>query len=98
MAVTTSDCKKAIVAWIKSHPGHVSSQFDPPESEVPALDEKNWKRESKRKCSTIDSLANPKLQPGMYERSFDCRPYDDQLRAYTYDDGNRIVYLVVQGE
>ena len=98
MSVKSADCKKAIVDWIKAHPGHVSSQFNPPEPEIDALKEKNWKRENKRICTDLDVMVNPKLKVGMVERMFDCRPYDDQLRAYTYDDGEKIIYLVVQGE
>jgi hypothetical protein len=100
MAVTTVDCKKAITDWVKSHPGHVSRQFDPPESEADAQLERNWKRMWKRRCDKRDIWANSELnlKAGMWERGFDCRPYDDQLRAYTYDDGERIVCVVVQGE
>lgn len=98
MAITSNDCKKAIVNWIKSHPGHVSKQFDPPEQEISAQDEKNWKRMYRRKCTHVDTMVNPILKLGMWERAFDCKPYDDQLRAYTYDDENKIVYIVVQGE
>lgn len=35
---------------------------------------------------------------GLTKRSFDCRPYDSQLRAYVYDDGEKIVKINVQGE
>lgn len=90
MSIKTADCKKAIVNWIKAHPGHVSKQFDPPEQEGPAQLEKNWKRIYKQR-------ANHPFN-NCYERGFDCVPYDDQLRAYTIDDGEKIIHIIVQGE
>lgn len=100
MVITTAECKKAIVDWVKLHPGYVSKQFDPPESEADARLEKNWKRIWKQKCNERMVLANSRLnlKIGMWERGFDCKPYDDQLRAYTYDDGEQIIHIVVQGE
>lgn len=47
----------------------------------------------------IDALfAQHKSKAGLTERSFNCNPYDDQLRAYVYDDGTQIVDIRVQGE
>ena len=91
MAITTNDCKKAIVNWIKLNPGYVSKQFIPPEQEIDAQKEKNWKRMSKRKCKYGQ-------QRGLIERAFNCVPYDDQLRAYTYDDDNSILKVIIQGQ
>jgi len=35
---------------------------------------------------------------GFTERGFDCTPYGDQLRAYTLDDGNKILSVDIVGE
>ena len=32
------------------------------------------------------------------ERIFDCEPYDDQLRAYVYDNGKVITAIMIVGE
>ena len=97
--ITTADCKKAIVDYILAHPGLVYAQFvrepgDPIPSvfEQPAQVEKNWKRFSKQ----IDTF----MFKGMTERGFECRSYGDgdELRAYTYDDGQNIVHITVAGE
>jgi hypothetical protein len=90
MTIHTNDCKKAIVTWIKANPGHVARQFYQPGDvksfEHDATLEKNWKRETKEKDGNLTV------------REFDCRPYDDQLRATVWDDGNKIVRLVISGE
>jgi len=86
MAIRSKACKKAIVRWIIQNPGHVASQFHPPKSETSAQLEKNWKRMYKTK------------EGNLYIRAFNCEPYNDQLRAYTYDDGCTILKIEVQGE
>ena len=102
MKVTTADCKRAIVEWVKQHPGHVRDQFvypeghpyyDPDEdgdgesfSEEAATIERNWKRMSKERYGSETV------------RGFDCDPYEAQLRAYVTDDGTRITSITVQGE
>ena len=84
--VTTAECKQAIVAFVKANPGLISQQFVDPIDESPAQDVKNWKRMYKER------------EDGFNQRAFDCRPYDDQLRAYTRDDGDKITSVIVQGE
>ena len=80
--------KKIIVEWVAAHPGCVSSQFDGGIDEAPALLEKNWKRMSRKRDEKF------------IVRSFDCRPYDDQLRAYviTNDADETVISVVIQGE
>lgn len=92
MAISSTDCKDAIINFVNQNPGYVAKQFgddieDISEFEAPAKEVSNWKRVLKEKT--------PK---GLTERMFDCRPYGDQLRGYTYDDGNKIVKVKVQGE
>lgn len=48
---------------------------------------KNWKRMTKEKLYNGDIL-----------RCFDCRPFDDQLRAYVTERNGEIVEVGVQGE
>lgn len=91
--IKTADCKQAIVDYLKKNPGHVAKQFGPSddgktdtEFEAPALDAANW----------MHMPEDDDISKG--ERGFDCEPYDDQLRAYTKDDGTKIVAVVVQGE
>lgn len=89
--ITTADCKSAIAEWCKAHAEHVSRQFvDPLTSDEQALAEKasNWARIEKSR--TKDGI----------QREFDCRPFDDQLRAIvlTNHDDTKIISLVIQGE
>jgi hypothetical protein len=93
MTISSDDCKKAIVDWVKARPGHVAKQFCDIDRnaiqafEAPSLLEKNWKRMSKFTDGN-----------GITERIFDCRPYDDQLRGYVYDNGATILSVDVHGE
>ncbi len=90
--ITSDDCKTAIVEWVKDHPGCILELFgddveDKNTFEEPALQEKNWKRISKEK-----DLSG-------YVRVFDCKPYDDQVRAYVYEDKRNFIYdICVVGE
>ena len=97
--ITSADCKRAIVEWVREHPGHVSDQFvledglgeDEdgvviPFTEEHAMVEGNWKRMSKE------------TYRGQTVRGFDCLPYDAQLRAYVTEDGTRITNVTVTGE
>jgi hypothetical protein len=57
---------------------------------------KNWKRIEKEKAHGPFSWGDP---PGAkWRRGFDCRPFDDQLRAYVWDDGNQIIKVQIMGE
>jgi len=88
--ISTADCKQAIVAWLQARPGHVQQQFTDPIDEAPSLVVGNWKRIVKEFATW-----GP---PAKWMRTFDCRPYDDQLRAYVWDDGQQIVGVEVLGE
>lgn len=62
-----------------------------------AGDEKQWKR------IVIEKLDPQKTSwgtpPGsICRRVFDCRPFEDQLRATTYDDGNNVLLVEIEGE
>lgn len=82
--------RKLIVKEIKAHPGHVSKQFDPPVDETPATVEKNWKSRGKNKYDIFG--------PGAVVWTFDCEPYDDQLRAEVLMRNGIPVGVTVQGE
>lgn len=90
MKITTQHCKEAIVKFILDNPGYVSDQFDPPESEEPAKLVSNWKRYNK--------IIEYRKGKAITVRSFDCKPYDDQLRATVYADEDQILDVYVQGE
>lgn len=92
--ISSNDCKAAIVAYLKTKPGYVAAQFvdAPTKEDIAAFEsyahlEKNWKRFEKEN-----------QKDGLIRRGFDCKPFDDQLRAYTWDDGNKILKISVEGE
>lgn len=88
--VTTADCVKAIVDLAKKDGANLFYKaFEEPAS---AEDLKNitnpkvWKRITK----TTDG--------DVIERTFDCRPYEDQLRAVVQEKAGVIISVVIQGE
>jgi hypothetical protein len=97
MSISTADCKQAIVDFIRLNPGHVSSQFcdvapnDISTFEAQATKTNNWKRFEKERVTHGQFK-------GMTRRGFNCNPYDDQLRAYVWDDGNTILRISIEGE
>lgn len=86
--IGTDECKKLIVDLIKVNPGMVAKEFtgDGKQEEMLASIEKNWVRTGKRK----DGKNNV--------RDFDCKPLDDQLRAYVTDNGTNVIRVEIQGE
>lgn len=88
--ITTKDCKDAIIKFVLNNPGHVARQFSPAENEDPAKKVSNWKRISK----SVEKRNNGNV----YVREFDCVPYDDQLRATVWDDGEQILRVFIEGE
>lgn len=99
--ITTELCKQAIIDYVAAHPGHVEAQFGSPSLGEPAFDEapakkaSNWKRESKRMLSAYEQKEVPGAKT---VRTFNCKHYDDQLRAYVYDDGLKIVHIEIIGK
>lgn len=89
------DCKIAIVEYVKAHPGCIKSQFTEPDAidESLALHTKVWKRFEKQ---TDDWYEWDQLTT---RRGFRCSAYGDgdELCAYTFDDGNTILRILVQG-
>ena len=89
--MSTELCKTAIVDFLKQRPGHVAAQFVDTEGksveefESDALQPKNWRRMSK-------------TGSGQVIREFDCKPYDDQLRARVVTDQDQITLVEVFGE
>jgi len=107
--IRTEDCKRAIVKWVAEHAGHVAHEFDGgddtfgPDFEAPAREEKNWKRIEKARRGDPRAgrgwdAPTPNERVVTTCRAFDCRPYEDQLRAYVWDDGATILAVEVQGE
>jgi hypothetical protein len=91
MKITSDMCKAAIVAKAAENPDYIRSLFvlQPGEQfDISSCTKvKNWERMSKEMNDW-----------GFTERGFDCTPYDDQLRAYTLDDGNKILSVEIVGE
>jgi hypothetical protein len=59
----------------------------------------NWKREEKTMVPSVNQVygfANEKNIITL--RTFDCRPFDDQLRAYVWDNGTDILKVKISGE
>lgn len=72
--------------------------------ELPAQKVKSWKRCEKRKIGTVEA-ASHRVPVGTIARMFECssgdeaqNTYEDQLRAYTYDDGQKIIKVEIAGE
>lgn len=104
--IKTEDCKQAIVEFVNNNPGHVSKQFcdieDQVEFEKPARKTASWKRQLKQKVRT---QTIPSVPVGSIKRMYECSAteeaeelYEDMLRAYTYDDGEKILHIEVVGE
>jgi hypothetical protein len=106
--ITTQECKEAIVEWVKTHRGHVSTLFGGQNGyvtdnncnmisyddfEVLPSNPKNWKRIIKRKPNNIESK-----QGITCVREFDCLPFDDQLRAIITSDEQRIISVIIEGQ
>lgn len=89
MKISTQQCKEAIIQFVLDNPGHVSKQFIPMENEEPAKKISNWKRISKTIGKHNDKV--------VCVREFDCAPYDDQLRATTWDNGEQILDILIEG-
>lgn len=92
MSITTEDCREAIVEAVRRDAPVLRRQFAPrltDEQWSAALDPKNWKRESKRKGDS---------GPGTWEREFDCRPFDSQLRATVQSTDEHIYRVMITAE
>jgi len=87
MSISTAICKAEITKIVINNPSIVTDQFDAGESADPAKLTKNWKR-----------IEKGKMDNGNTERIFDCTPYNDQLRAYVIDDGEKILEISIVGE
>lgn len=92
MKYSTDILKIAIAAFCSMHLDSIQNEFD----EQLTRDQlesmclvKNWKRMSKSKN-----------KDGTIERGFNCKPFEDQLRAYvkTTNNDDKILAIIVQGE
>lgn len=97
MKITTQICKFAITRKCQEKVDFIKKEFEPEltDEEVKVtFDDNNWRRLSKSKDSY--------MIPGrtIIERLFDCRPFDDQLRAYVYTDESdqHILTIDIHGE
>jgi len=95
--VNSADIKKKIVDCVLQNRAGVDAQFEgagnAPSSAASV--ERNWKRISKAKVGKFTRFPEDSV-----ERVFDCKPLEDQLRAYVITDAtdDQILSLVVQGE
>ena len=91
----TADLKPLIVAHVNENLDNLSSDLRWPLEELEEMKVLgNWKREGKEKTSQYDR------HPGCWERIFDCRPYDSQIRAYVITDitDTEVLRVTVVGE
>ena len=86
--ITTAQCKEQISKWCQQNEDFVCNEFSPKLTHSQFLlstKEANWKRMSKTKNGNE------------IERVFDCKPFDDQLRAYVVELNGKVT-IQVQGE
>ena len=89
MLISEDDCKEAIVALASKQRQKLARDWLPPLSEediAKAIDVSNWE------------IRDTELEDSITTRTFNCEPFDDQMRGYTYDDGEKIYLVEVQGE
>ena len=87
--MNSADCKQMIVDYCLVHKDHIKNQFDPPLLDAEwrkTLSITNWKRITKE----TNGLE--------VTRCFDCKPFDDQLRATIVTAGNTVISVNVEGE
>jgi hypothetical protein len=87
MKLTTDICKGLIVKKVKLYIDKIGNEFVPPLNRnelMPACEVKCWKRMYKEH------------QDHTWTRAFDCKPYDDQLRAYVVSDDTDTEVLKVE--
>jgi hypothetical protein len=92
MKIDSAACKEAIASYCKVFADRVAREFSPPLGSADvaqAFKPGNWKR-----------ICRERSESGGVVRIFDCRPFDDQLRAYVEASpaGDSIVGITVQGE
>jgi len=86
--MNTAECKELIVKWCQKNEDFICEQFSPRLTHSQFLlstKEANWKRIIKTKDGND------------IERVFDCKPFDDQLRAYVVELNGKVT-IQVQGE
>ncbi len=89
MPINTEQCKRAIVAHCIKNAPKIAAQF------VPLLkDDDMEKTYVEANWSRIEKYA----EFGIMVREFDCKPFDDQLRATVRSTGDVILNVTVQGE
>lgn len=90
--VNSEECKKRIYLTALTDWDRISKLFDPPLqlNDTNKIIPKNWKRISK------ETVVNNGIKSTT--RCFDCKPFDDQLRAYVESDDNRIISITIEGE
>ena len=90
MSIGMKECKDALVKKAEEIWEEFSQEgWEPPltdEEKVEVTDVRNW------------NLRYEAKDKDLFKKVFDCFPFDDQMRGYTWDDGEKIVYVEVQGE
>lgn len=105
MSIQTADCKQAIANEVNNKTAVVDSiiaQFVEKLTSAEVINHagnpKNWARMSKLRVSYSGRSLDETPLGATCLRIFDCRPFDDQLRAYVWDDGNQILKIEIVGE
>lgn len=86
--LTTDTIRHKIADYVEKNEDKVSVLFVSSIDVEPAKQPKNWKRMSKRREGTT------------WVREFDCKPYDDQLRAIVTTNHSDVVVeeIYISGE
>lgn len=86
--LTTETIRSKIADYVKENEDKISVLFVNTVDVEPAKQAKNWKRMTKRR------------EGPTWVREFDCKPYDDQLRAIVVSNHSDVVVeeLYLRGE
>lgn len=84
--ISSKDCKDAILKFAYENKEYCKSLFSYDFLVSPLFDINNWKRICKEKNNNITT------------RKFDCKPYEDQIRAYVTDNGIEILSIIIKDE
>lgn len=84
--ISSKDCTCAILNFVNENKEYCKSLFSYDFLVSPLYEIKNWKRIHKETNNSITT------------RTFDCKPYDNQIRAYVTDNGIEILSVIIKDE
>lgn len=96
MKITSAICKDELAKYCANNKIRICGQFTPPLEDkdyYKTLTASNWKRMDKEVTGKYDPYPI-----GSILRSFDCKPFDDQLRGYVVEYSGVIINVFVSGE